>query len=238
MGSFWSYVKIDYRQMVSGGTMEQVVVVPLSERIDYLANEVRHFDRTEFSQGFNQLLRRQSYVDYLAATMAHVPSEVPFENGSRIGKTVVHLLTPRILFPEKAATEFDSDVTAYYTGLAVNTRSYTSISIGWAGEFYIDFGRIGALISSLLMGLGFGLAYRALRTRARDSLLLNYGARATLVSVLMSFDTALIKYVGGAGIAFVGAYLVQRFLIPRLSRRLRIKPAYWRAAGPAARAPA
>jgi hypothetical protein len=225
LGSFWSYVKADYRLMVSGGTMEQVVVVPLSDRIDFLSTAAKQFDSQNFQIGLNNLLKRQSYVDFLAATMQNVPSSVPHEGGKRLGKTVLHVLTPRILFPNKAGTEFETDVTALYTGLPINGRSATSISIGWAGEYYIDFGTTGAVICSLLMGVVFGVAYRLLRSRAHDSLLLAYGVRATMVSFLMSFDTALIKYVGGAGVAFAGAYLIQRFVVPSLSRNLRIKPA-------------
>ena len=42
---------------------------------------------------------------------------------------------------------------------------------------------------------------------------------------MMSFDAALIKYVGGVGVAFACAYLLQRFLIPLLTRQLRVKRA-------------
>jgi cytochrome c biogenesis protein CcdA len=53
--------------------------------------------------------------------------------------------------------------------------------------------------------------------------LLTYGARATVLGVIMSFETALIKYVGGIAIAFISAYLLQRFLVPMLSRQLRLR---------------
>jgi hypothetical protein len=235
-GSFWSEIKLDYRTYISGGTMEQVVVVPLDERIDYLTNEIRTFNGERFADGFDKLLRRQSYIDYLASTMKNVPARMPHEHGKRIGKTLLNMAMPRILFPDKPATEFDSEVTAESTGLPIQIRQGTSISIGWVGELYIDFGTIGALLSTLVLGLGLGFAYRQLRRRGQGSILLTYGARVTVLSVLMPFDTALIKYVGGAGVAFVGAYLLQVFAVPKLSKLLRIKRTFRvpePAAGPA-----
>ena len=160
-------MKLDYRAFVSGGTNEQIITVPLSDRVDYLVNEAKGFDVTGFADGFDKMLRRQSYIDYMSAVMTYVPTVIPHENGQRIGKTIIHILTPRILFPDKAATEFDSDVTAHYTGLPMQVREGTSISIGYVGELYIDFGAVGAVIACLLLGLAFGTAYRYLRQHGR-----------------------------------------------------------------------
>jgi hypothetical protein len=223
-GSFWSEVKIDYRRFVSGGTMDQVVTVSLEDRIDYLSRQANTFNGARFADGFDKMLRRQSYIDYLAGVMEYVPQVLPHENGKRIGSTVLHVLTPRILFPDKAATEFDTDVTAKYTGLPIQIREHTSISIGWVGELYIDFGRTGAVIACLFLGLAFGIAYRLVSRYGRGSLQLTYGARSTALVLMMTFDTALIKYVGGVGVAFVAAILLQRFVVPALSRQLRVRP--------------
>jgi hypothetical protein len=155
--------------------------------------------------------------------MAYVPEVVPHEHGQRIGKTLIHVATPRIFFPNKEATEFDTEVTAKYTGLPLQLREGTSISIGYLGELYVDFGSVGAIACCLAIGLAFGRGYALLRARGRGSLLLTYGARSTVLAVILPFDTALIKYLGGAGVAFIGAHLMQAFLVPWLSERLRNK---------------
>lgn len=226
LGSFWSYIKLDYRDFISGGSGDQVVIVPLGDRIDYITRAAGDFDQSQLATGFDRLLRRQSYVDFLSATMAYVPDSLPHEHGKRIGRTLLHVITPRFLFPDKPPTDFDSDVTQHYTGLPIQIRSGTSISIGWAGEFYIDFGVIGTLLCCLAMGLGFGIAYRHLRRPKTGSLLLLYGVRATVLVLMMSFETALIKYVGGVAMAFAAAYVVERFIAPVLSRRLRLRRLY------------
>lgn len=223
-GSFWSYVKVDYRMYISGGTGSQVIVVPLEDRLDYLGNEIVNFDRVRFADGFDKMLRRQSYIDFLSATMDYVPAVIPHENGQRIGKVLMHVITPRIFFPNKPPLEFDTEVTLHYTGLPIQIREGTSISIGYLGELYIDFGSVGAAACCLLLGLAFGRGYALLRARGRGSLLLTYGARSTVLAVMLPFDLALIKYIGGAGIAFVGAYLIQIMLVPWLSSRLRVNP--------------
>lgn len=225
LGAFWSNIKSDYREFVSGGTNEQQITVSLGERLDYLGTQVQQFDRSRFEDGFNRLMNRQSYIDFLSATMSYVPQSLPYEHGARLGSAVLSVITPRVFFPDKAATEFDSDVTAKYTGLPIQVKAQTSISIGFVGELYIDFGSVGAVIGCLVMGLAFGAAYRFIQQSGHGSVMLNYGARSILIVMLMSFETALIKYVGGVGIAFVGAFLLQRFAVPILTRHLRIRAA-------------
>jgi hypothetical protein len=195
----------------------------VSDRIDYLAGKASIFDRAAFEDGFERLVNRQSYIDYLSATMSYVPQVLPHEHGARLGATIVHVLTPRIFFPDKAATDFDTDVTIKYTGLPIQRRETTSISIGYVGELYIDFGSVGAVIACLGLGIAVGAAYRLVRRGGHGSILLGYGARAILIAFMMSFDAALIKYVGGVGVAFAGAFLLQRFLVPVLTRRLRVR---------------
>ena len=116
-------------------------------------------------EGFENLLERISYIDFLAATMERVPKVIPHEGGTRLGEAVWHVLTPRILFPDKPEPPSDTQVTAYYTNLpnAVFASANTSISIGYLGELYIDFGVAGALLAVFLMGLIFGRCYRAIR---------------------------------------------------------------------------
>ncbi|MDB5451907.1 MAG: hypothetical protein JWO33_485 [Caulobacteraceae bacterium] len=221
LGSFWSAVKLDYRQYLSGGTMEQTITVPLGDRLAYLGDQVKNADGVLMADGFDQLLRRQSYIHFLGSTMKFVPERLPHEHGARLSTTLLNIVKPRFLFPDKPATEFDSVVTQKYTGLPIQVREGTSISIGYVGELYIDFGKVGAVIGCLLLGLAFGLAYQYLRNHGKGSLLLTYGIRATAILVLMPFETALIKYVGGAALAFVAAYLLQKFVAPWLSSKLR-----------------
>lgn len=223
VASFWSEVKQDYRQFMNAGTGAQVVLVSLEDRIDYLGDQITTFNGERLGDGFEILLRRHSYIDFLANTMDYVPTFTPHEHGQRMGRTVIHILTPRILFPDKPPTDFDTEVTVRYTGIALTVYAGTSISIGYLGELYIDFGILGALIACMIAGAGIGVGWRLLRDSGRGSLLLRYGLYALLALTLTQFGFALIKLVGGSVTAFIGAYLAQRYVLPRGSKLLRPK---------------
>ena len=101
LGAFWSATKGNYRSFASGHSVEQVIVVPVEDRLGYLMNKMYESDWTTMSIGFDRLARRWGYVDFLAATMRNVPAHMPYENGALIGAAVMHVIEPRLLFPDK-----------------------------------------------------------------------------------------------------------------------------------------
>lgn len=221
---FWSAVKLDYRMFVSGGTMDQVVTVPLDERLNYMGRQISTFDGQRYADGLDLLLKRQSYIDFLANTLDYVPRVLPHENGARVGRTFLHIITPRVFFPNKPPTENDTEVTLKYTGIPLQVREQTSISIGYLGELYIDLGIIGSALACAAGGWAFGVGYRRLRSGSRAPLLLRYALMAVVALSLATFDTALIKLVGGTVTVFISAYLLQRFVFLRLVGLTSLRP--------------
>jgi hypothetical protein len=225
LGIFWSSIKEDYRDFLSGGTGKQVVLQPLDQRLDFLANKVAEFDSEKFRDGAELFQKRLSYIDFLAATMERVPAYIPHEGGARVGKVIWHVLTPRVLFPDKPDLESDTEVTAHYTGLVsviMTDQNYTSISIGYLGELYVDFGIAAALLAVFLLGLAYGRGYRAIRDCNRLPAFLNYGFCMVIALPLGGFGTPLIKLVGGTITIFAAVFLLQRTIIPLLfSRNVR-----------------
>jgi hypothetical protein len=215
---FWSEVKKDYRNFLNEGTGAQVVLQPLDERLAYLANQAAEFDAQKLANGFQLLFERLSYIDFLAATMERVPEVLPHEGGAHLGQAIWHILTPRILFPDKPEVPNDTEVTAYYTGIPVvkGASENTSISIGYLGELYIDFGVAGALLTAFLIGLVFGRCYRAIRDYPRSPVFINYGLCMMIALGFTSFGTALIKLVGGLVVLLAAALVLQRLVWPVL----------------------
>ena len=215
---FWTSIKKDYRAFLNQDTGAQVVLQPLEERLAYLANEAAEFGSREFTYGFQHLLARLSYIDFLAATMERVPQAIPYEGGARLGEAVLHVLTPRVLFPDKPELPSDTQVTAYYTGVvtAVWADVNTSISIGYLGELYIDFGIGGALLAVFLMGLASGRCYRVLRDHPGAPAFINQGLCMMLALPLATFETALIKLFGSFVMVLAAALLLQRWAWPAL----------------------
>jgi hypothetical protein len=220
---FWSAVKVGYRDFVSLGTGEQVVSVPVTERIDYLSNALDNFDSQQFNFGLTRLLDRHSYIDFLASTLSYVPRVVPHEGGVRLLKSLQHIATPRIFFPNKPPTPNDSQVTAFYTGLPTTQNPNASISIGYLGEFYIDFGYVGAIVACFAMGWLYGRGYRFILTKGFGSPLFLYGLCVMTTLVMSSFETALIKLVGGVVTSFLAAVVISRYVLPQLAPRMRRK---------------
>ena len=162
MAIWWSAIKTDYRTFLDQGTGQQVVLVSLEERIEFLLNKLAHVDGETIDDGFRRLALRLGYVDFLAATMRNVPSNVPFQDGQQIGATMMNVLQPRLFFPDKPPLPSDSDVLEKYTGIDFGASSGigTSVSLGYLAELYVDFGPFGAVIATFIMGLLGGRAVR------------------------------------------------------------------------------
>lgn len=223
LASFWSEIKNEYRNFVSNGTGEQVVEQPLQARLSYIFEAASEFDGNQLADGFNKLLSRVSYIDFLAATMDYVPSVIPHEDGALIGAAILNMVEPRILFPNKPPLPNDTDVTTQYTGLDLGSAGNTSISIGYLGELYIDFGYSGALIAAGLIGFAVGSGYRVLRDYERAPRLISYGACCMMALPVLTFETALTKTINGAVLGFAAALVLQRFIAPRALKQFSRK---------------
>ena len=215
LGSFWSYIKSDYRGVLSGGSMSQEVVVPVAVRAGFLAKEAATFDTRKLADGFQLLLSRHSYIDFISNTLQNVPYAVPFEKGARLQASVLHVVAPRILFQDKSSLESDTDVTIKYTGVNINTRGATSVSIGYLGELYIDFGQVVAVVVCGIGGALFGLGHRVLRGGPGPAIV-RFAVCAAFALSFGAFEAALVKEIGSIVAAFVGLWLGQRYLLPRL----------------------
>jgi hypothetical protein len=196
VGSFWSFIKADYRGFVSLGTGQQVVAVDLKSRVNYVAREGAGFGVAEFATGLDTLVERHGYIDFLGVVMRTVPSAIPHEDGGLTRMVLAHVTMPRFLFPSKPELVSDSVVASYYTGGAVRVTDSTSISIGHLGELYIDFGISGALLGMALIGLIVGMVYIFCVRRA-TSAVLGVGLGILPSLALAYFGTAYIKLVGG-----------------------------------------
>lgn len=221
---FWSAIKPDYRAFLNEGTGAQVATQPMSARIEYLQNAAATFDEDDFNQGLTALTSRLSYIDYLAMTMQHVPSVVPFENGQRVKDTFTHIVTPRVFFPNKPPLPNDTVVTAKYTGMQFNNVANTSISIGWLGDLYIDFGVYGAIFGAIALGVLIGLIQRFMVGFKGTPAWLNFGLAAAAMVPFIGFETQLVKVVGGGVTAAIVAFAVQRaiaLILPKRAGRSR-----------------
>src|SRR6185503_20920633 len=96
---------------------QQAVLVSVEDRLAYLADKLFNVNSTTMSDGFDRLARRIGYLDFLSATIRNVPARFPYGNGTQLGASVLHVLQPRLFFPDKPPLISDTELTERITGV-------------------------------------------------------------------------------------------------------------------------
>jgi hypothetical protein len=221
LGAFWSAIKIEYRGFISGGSWQQAVVVPLDERLGYLMNRALEADGEIMRSGFDALAKRWGYVDLLAATMRNVPAQLPFENGALIGGAVMHVLQPRLLFPDKPPLPSDTERAVQYSGISFDeggNAEATTISLGYVAELYVDFGIVGTLVAMFILGFLSGRAVRYLTASTTLPAIVSSGLAIALMMSMASFEQALPKMIGAVVATFLVILALRRYFLPYVLR--------------------
>ena len=195
-------------------------VVGRAERMEKLYELVSSLDGRDLSQAAESLGDRIGYVNFFAAVIKRVPRVLPHEGGALWLDSATRPFMPRMFFPEKTSIE-DSQRTQYYTGLKVAGRQQgTSISIGYMGESYIDFGKVGMMLPIFALGLLLGAVYRWMLTQKYSSKAVGMGmATATLYGAAL-LETSITKLMGGLVVAILVSWLLIRFVVPRYFPKL------------------
>jgi hypothetical protein len=212
---FWSAMKTDYRDFLNGGTRQQIVVQPLGARLGYVGQAADEFNGNQFQKGLRALTSRESYIDVLSATLEHVPLVIPFEDGHLLGASLLNIAEPRIFFPDKPATPDDSLVSTRYTGLRFDLAVGTSVSIGYLGELYIDFGKVGAVIGAFVIGILAGRIYAILRGYQGIPLPFTYAILTMSMLPFIFFESDLVRFIGSALTVFAACLVLQRMVAPQ-----------------------
>ena len=203
LGVVWQAVKMEYRPFLSQGESSQAVLVSPSERYGFLVERTLNLGAADLSRGLESGVERLGYLEFFARAIQTVPSQIPLQDGRLWWEAVFHLVTPRALFPDKLEIN-DSDRTNAFCGLRVSgAEQGTSISIGYAGESYIDFGPVLMFVPILLLGMFWGWGYRWLSTCSPERPL---GIAAGVVFVMsgaLLFESSNVKLLGGGVTALI-----------------------------------
>jgi hypothetical protein len=212
LGVLWSAIKMDYRAFLNDEASGPEEVVPFERRFEKITDLAESITWENFGDGIDALIMRVSYVNYFALALENVPGRIPYENGELWKGSIIHVLTPRLLFPDKAALD-DSERTRLYTGLQVaGMEQGTSIGIGYVGESYVDFGPLVMFVPIFVLGVLYGLINRFFITRTRYKLLGTAFAVSILVFNAYEIETSNIKLVGGVvAAALVGIVIYAAF---------------------------
>jgi len=216
LGICWVSVKIEYRDYINGGTGDQVVVVPLIDRLGKIVDLFTSLELKEIQNGVEDLAKRIAYVDYFAHVLDMVPANLPFDNGKQWYKGLAHVLQPRFLFPDKPKLESDTELTIKYTGVVFReTQRATSISIGYMAQSYIDFGRTWMFVPILMFGILLGVMYRTLIAQSGGSIY-GYGTVVAVFVYANQYETHIAKILGGSIMSFAMALVLIKWVLPRV----------------------
>ncbi|MDQ3206477.1 MAG: hypothetical protein M3Q40_08260 [Pseudomonadota bacterium] len=215
LGIVWTGVKSDYRAFLNQGTGQQVVLVPVGERVAKLGQLITSMTPASFGDSVVTLVERVTYVYYFGQALETVPRDLAHEQGLLWREAVQGAVVPRLLNPAKRIID-DSERTSYYTGNRVaGADQGTSISLGYMAESYIDFGPVGMMFPLFVWGLFVGLLYRSL-IRATRYPLLGFACAAVLVALRVSeLEQSNLKMVGATLLAFLVLFFAQKLVAGR-----------------------
>lgn len=230
LGVVWSGVKMEYRYFLNQGTGQQVVLVPVADRMAKLAELVGDLDGPRLATSTQALAQRLSYVDYFGQVLRHVPARLEHTGGQLWGEAISRTLVPRLIDPDKPVID-DSERTSRYIGARVaGAAEGASISLGYIAESYIDFGAALMHLVLLAWGVAVGFAWRTLQ-RAGPWPLLGHACAAVLVALYASvLEQSNLKMFAAITVGLVVLHLA-RWLGGRTFLRLTLRPLP-RAAGP------
>ena len=215
-GVFWTSIKGEYRSFVNKGSNTQTVQVEKGEALDKLLELSDKQNGNSFSDAMGNFLDRLQYTYHLAKTMDQVPAVIPHQNGANWGSTLVFILTPRILNPDKGT--YDASIKASkYSGIQYSGRKRgVSISLGYFADGYIDFGYVGMFIPLLILGFIYGSSYYFFIRKSSNNFIFNYAVVGALYMELISFESDNIFVAGRLYVNLMVFFVLRLFLFPKL----------------------
>jgi hypothetical protein len=165
LGVLWMGIRADYRReyvevdQFSGSRNARI------NRVEDLTSSFMKNDTESLLKTTDSLVDRMWTIYYPALALKRVPSVIPHTDGQILGAALLHIVTPRVLFPDKGELPSDSDEVRKYANVAVAGREVgTSIAFGYSAESYIDFGLPWMFLPVFGFGLFIGACYAVFRS--------------------------------------------------------------------------
>ena len=219
-GLLWMAIRTDYRQDFESQVFAESREARL-EKVLTLTSRWIGGDLGAKAYDLDFLVERLWVIYYPALAVSRVPAVVPHENGAILGRALLHIVTPRVFFPDKAVLESDSVMVLRYSGTRVaGAEKDTSIAFGYAAESYVDFGVplmfLPIFIYGFLMGMAYHFWLRTIRYRELAVALVTvmfwmslYLFERSWINTL-GLSLTLMVYLGGASLILDRVLLMGR----------------------------
>jgi hypothetical protein len=218
IGLLWMGIRGDYRRnYVEIDNFDSSRSARLNN-IESLSLDFLKSDGTATWDTADKLVDRMWTIYYPALAVSRVPTYVPYSDGEILSAALVHIVTPRVLFPGKPGLQSDSEKVRKYSGVMVaGAEQNTSIAFGYAAEAYIDFGVPLMFLPVLLFGVAIGYLYSLFRKLIwHHELFVAFGTVAFWLSLYLferSWATMLGVSLGMMVYLGVPVVLLDRFLL-------------------------
>ncbi len=218
----WQAIKGEYRSFLNQGTNTQTVKVDpaasLKKVKDLFANlDAETRDRTTFA-----FLNRIAYTKYIANSMEYVPSYKAHQNGALWFENVSFALIPRFINPNKGIKD-DSQKVIEYTGIRVASRlEGASISLGYFGDCYIDFGFLGMMPFLFLIGWFIGSGFYFFYTKLNSLFVFKYAYLNVIFFSFYNFETDGTTLVGVLILNTIYYFIILKVILSPATKFLRL----------------
>lgn len=221
--TMWMGVRAEYRHEFDDELYSASRTVRL-QRMNALFTDWVDDRNSEQGSDVWSLVDRTWAIYYPALALDRVPRIQPHTNGALLGAALLHAVTPRFLFPDKAELINDSELVRKYSGVWVaGSEEGTSIAFGYAAEGYLDFGVpimfLPVLLYGMAMGGAFAFLLRVIHHRELAISLVvclfwyNLYLYEKAWAKLIGTSVATLIYLGGL------AFLIDRYLLTERSKQ-------------------
>ena len=222
-GVLWMGIRTTYRQDFANEEFAESRLAR-AERAASLSSAWFQGTLDDVLRDVDQLVDRVWAIHYPAMAVSRVPEVVPHAGGVILAQALWHVVTPRLLFPDKAVLESDTEMVRRYSGVWFPEwhGSGTSIAFGYAAESYVDFGMPLMFLPVFAYAVIMGLAYQWFRAAIRHRELVTAVIVVMFWLALYLFERSWVKTLGFSLTLMVylggGTLLVDRWLLPRTVR--------------------
>lgn len=218
-GLFWTSIKFDYREYLSGGVGSQKVVVDKKEAIIEFYNLTSKITLEDLNSASQMFIDRLSYIEFFSIVLSRIPNYTNHENGRIIKNSILFYLKPRFFFSNKPVID-DSEHSNIYTGLQLVGGGKASHSIGFMTDAYIDFGLYGMFPLLSLIGLAMGFAIKFFMEKSPNFL---WGVFfiVPFYFLISVYSFNMIKVVGNFITFFIPVLMIRKTLPKLLDKYLR-----------------
>ncbi|MFI5177922.1 MAG: hypothetical protein ACHQO8_05150 [Vicinamibacterales bacterium] len=164
LGLVWMGIRAEYRRDYVELDNFQTSRSARVDRVTGLATDWFKTDAEGIWSTADSMVDRLWPIYYPALALKRVPEVLPHTNGEILGAALLHIVTPRVFFPNKPDLQSDSEKVRKYANVMVaGAEENTSIAFGYAAEAYIDFGVPLMFVPVLGFGFALGACYALFR---------------------------------------------------------------------------